>query len=678
MIIPRVFYPKLVAKRLSYLVVASFAACGLTMPMALTMALAQETSQPLDLTVLSTSEENVQFIVEEGDEKLLTQTRQDEGQRQLLQGDNLSIETQASDETQDTRQEQQGEAVAIDTAQELTAEEPKTTGRMTRRTIKDVGLASIGIGRGQEQALDNLDNRLWRGLSLETSLRLIESVPVPLSSDSLSKMSYHVIARQAVPPKGAAENPVALLSARMSYLSRIGRSSGLASITEQLPQSDEWQAWQMWKLFYDLMSRNDEKACAIAAEESTTSLDGLWQKLNLMCQILTGDETRAAFSADVLKASGLIDDPLYFELIDVLLRRKTAEDISQFVATSQDAAANDYDDFMHIILMDAARIGISAERLSRLDNSYAEAANRLRYLNDDARHTLGMTNLRAGLISRDQAKALFIASPNSGETPLIAMTRRLEASAQDSDSASVTLFLSLREAVQQSQEMSQDEAQELVESLITAIALEVKDGQGAIFVPLYAPYLSQVMAQLDMTALPSELQKNYVLTLAIAGLPLSPLPTDGSAVVLADYVQILFDETSDTADLVQSLERLSLTDLLPLIDTSQSGAQEWFELFAQTNAQTEPIIKTSYQSLSASGLLALDEAAGQRQRAQAVIIAAMLTGATPLHEISPSDHAQIISLLAKAGLPNTAQAYRTEALMAHVTSALLAPLAGET
>ena len=34
-------------------------------------------------------------------------------------------------------------------------------------------------------------------------------------------------------------------------------------------------------------------------------------KTNLMCQILTGDEMRASFSADVLKASGLIDDPLF-------------------------------------------------------------------------------------------------------------------------------------------------------------------------------------------------------------------------------------------------------------------------------------------------------------------------------------------------------------------------------
>ncbi len=653
------------------------------------VAMAQDTSKPLDLTVLSTNQDNVSFVVEQSSSSDNNSAATQSATSQLA--DNQSSDNQLADnqsealsEARDNLPDNASELTASDViASESTDTEStdlgqsQTTGRMTRRTLKDVGLASIGIGNGGADSLDALDNRLWRGVPLARAMRLIDAVPVPVSSDALRKMSYQVIARQAVPPKGAAENPASLLGARMDYLSRVGRSDGLAAIIAQLPDDENWQDWHIWKLFYDLMLREDEQACATAAENATTSLDPLWQKTNLMCQILTGDEVRAAFSADVLKASGLIDDPLYFDLVDVLLRRRGADSIS---AEMRDSATLDV---MHLILMDAAHVTMRAADLSAMGQSYAQAANSLRYLQDDARHSLGMNNLRAGLISQIDAKALFIASTQAADTPLMAMARRLEAGAQDKDAASVSLYLALSNAATQAQTLDHDQAEELAMLTLSAVASEVKAGEGAIWVPFYAPILAQVMGGVDMPKLAPSTQQDYATLSALAGQMLSPLPTDGSAVVRADHIAIIQDDAAAPAARLQSLQALGLSHLMPLIAGQEGVVEDWFTIFdvsAEAGAvseQNKAYQKQAYIPLSQTGLRALGQAAVKGQRAEAVIIASMLIGDTKLSHLSPSDHAAIADALAVAGLPNTAVALRQEALRAHLMMALLAAMGDE-
>lgn len=648
-------------------------ATGAFLALSSTSLWAQNTDQPLDLTILSTSENDVQFIITETAPRTDNLTEVDAQTAQ----DNASF---LAEDVADGVAEEVTEGVAEEVPEEVTEEVTEApsnegaSGRMTRRNIKDVGLASIGIAADATHNLDALDNRLWRGVPLARAMRLINGVPEVIASDALRKMSYHVVARQAVPPKGAAEMPSALLAARMDYLSRIGRSHGLADIITQLPQSDEWQEWHLWKLFYDLMMREDEKPCLRAAEEATTSLDPLWQRTNLLCQILTGDAMRAAFSADVLKASGLIDDALYFELVDVLLGRKEAE------AITPDMMNDAKIDILHVILMDAAHVNIGAAQLAALDNSYGEAANHLRYLADDARQSLGMGNLRAGLMNIDEANAVFIASSPRDETPLMALSRRLEAAPQEADSAAVRLYLSLRTAVQNLANTTPSEAQieELIATLLNAISTEVQAGDGAIFVPLYAPYLSDAMAVADMRALDASIQSDYAAVMALAGLPLSPLPVDGGAVVQGDHMSIAGDNSAPVAERVASLLRLDSAALLPLVTGASAAEQDWLDVFETALMAENKDAVFAYQPLSQSGLLALAGAAEKGQRAEAIIIAAKLVSDRALNKISPADHAQIIAYLAQANVPLAANAYAKDAFSAHIIAANLGKIGDNT
>lgn len=632
---------------------------------------AQETDKPLDLTVLSTNEESVSFVVveqslSESQQETETTDNTDNQTDILAELDNESAEQAELQTELVLNQDNQTNAAETSvTSQTQADQEPSqadepVTGRMTKRKVKDVGLASIGIGIDDTKQLDQFTNRLWRGINVARAMRLIEIIPADLSSDALRQMSYQAIARQGVPPKGAADNPTALLQARMDYLARMGRSDALASIVAQLPKNDEWQSWHEWKIFYDLMMRQDEEACATAAEKASTSLDPLWQKTNLMCQILTGDEMRASFSADVLKASGLIDDALYFDLIDLLLGRVDMDDV-QARASSITSL-----DFMHVILMDAAHIEISSTQIANLEPSYREAAGALRYLADEARQSLALSNFQSGLMSQSQAKALFIAGTAQDDTPLMAMSRRLEA---QNGEASAPLYLAIRNEVANANSLSADELREFVTLIMQAIQLEIADNRGALWLPFYAPLLSEAMAEADITSFDADRQAEFAFVMRLANEPLTPLPSDGAAVVQADHLSIMLDSAAPSSDRISSMLALGLQAYMPLLGASEADDRDWFAIYDEQTA----LENRGYQPLSETGMMALQRAAMKGQKVETIILAASLIDAQYLSDISPQNIMMIIQHLKQAGLQNTAAALADEALRAHVMQALFRP-----
>ena len=667
---------------------------------------AQSVAEPLDLTILSTNEENVQFVVI--DEKKTTSedesadnaspeglTQEGLAQDDLaldnvnadnLTFDNLSLsdfniagdnESQsASRDDKDSTIATQRQETATDNtslaADQPLEEAPKAT-RIKRRTIKDVGLASIGIDQ-PEEGIDNFDSLLWRGLSVEKALRMIKAVPVSQNSATLRRTAYQVIARQAVPPKGAAEDPMMLLDARMGFLARAGRSDGLSQIIRQLPEKDEWQSWREWQIFYDLMMREDEAACNQAAEKVTTSLDPLWQKTNLLCQILTGNEAMASFSSDVLEASGLVEDDLFFQLIDVLLGRKEGAEI----------VANEPVSLMNLILMDAAHIDISAAQIGDIDQSYAKAANALRYLTDEARQRHGLTNLRAGLLTSNEAKAVFLASMGNVDDPLKAMTRRLE---EASDLSSVQLYLALhRAAADEANKAALDNdviagdasdnetaikpavSSDLPEMIAQAFGQELKDGDGLLWLPFYASVMTEALAGADMTQLSSDLQKQYAILSALAGADLSPLPVDGQAVILADQVKILLDAQASQADRQEALLALDLNDLHILLEANNGGTDnqaDWFTLYFDGELAGGNERLSYYHALPQMGLKAVQAAAATGQQAEAILLATILMADHDLAMIAPRDISLVVDALSGAGLELTAKGLAAEALKAH-------------
>ena len=685
-----------VSRHLSYLLVGSACLFGPT-----SLVLAQETETPVDLTILSTNEENVSFVVvEEADNGSVSANVEtvttpadiiiEDNLTAIIEAfeaaDNASVSEGVSEDatattiaadpqaTEDAASpsliaevaEEEGLSTEAEagtaTAPEIGSEEDSTNSapalvtRIERRAVKDVGLASIGIDKDSTPLIAT-DSLMWRGTDVARARLLIDQARLSQESAALRQMTVHVIAAEAVPPDGASEDPAALLQARMSFLAEAGRSDALAAIIRQLPEDDQWQDWKTWLIFYDLMMREDAKACAQAAEQATQSLEPFWQQTNLICQILTGNSNMAAFSADVLKASGLIDDELFFALVDRLLGR--------------DVPLPDYPDqlsLMHVILLDAAYIDITAAQVSQIDTSYRQAIGSLRYMSDEARHLLTLANLQSGLVDQEAARQLFLAADRQSDDPLKAIARRLDA---QTDSSSVQLYVALHKALAQQSASDNGTAEtdpsEIALFISQAFQREVAEGQGRLWLPFYAPLMKRALDDETLATLSAEDQGAYAVMMALTDNALGAMPTDGSAIIIADQVRVLRDDTSSEADKVAAAAALGLSDLLPLI-AGEATNQDWLTLHMQAETTSQP----AYQPVSAFGLRAASNAATLKQVAEAALVISVALSQTALHQIAPRDMAEVLAILQEAGLSDVASLLRQEAIDAHIINRVLA------
>ena len=646
--------------------------------------LAQEAETPVDLTILSTNEENVSFVVvEEADngsastnvetvttpadiiiEDNLTsiieafEAADNASESQGVKATTIASEPQATDDTASpslTAELGQADASAAETeARAETA--PTLVTRIERRTVKDVGLASIGIDKGST-TLISTNSLMWRGTDVARARLLIDKARLSKESDALRQMTVHIIAAEAVPPEGASEDPAALLQARMSFLAEAGRSDALAAIIRQLPEDEQWQEWRTWLVFYDLMMREDAKTCAQAAEQATQSLDPFWQQTHLVCQILTGNSNMAAFSADVLKASGLIEDDLFFALVDRLLGR--------------DVPLPDYPEqlsLMHLILLDAAYIDVTAEQIAQIDTSYRQAVGSLRYMSDEARHLLTLANLQSGLVDQEAARQLFLAADRQSDDPLKAIARRLEA---QTDSSSVQLYVALHKALSQQgaadNGTAETGASEMALFISQAFQREVAEGHGRLWLPFYAPLMKRALDDITLASLGADDQAAYAVMMALTDNALGAMPTDGGAIITADQVRVLRDIKSSDADRVAAAAALGLGDMVPLI-AAEAVNQDWLTLHVEAVASSQP----AYQPLSAFGLRAARKAAALEQVAEAALIISVALSQTALHQIAPRDMAEVIAILQEAGLSDVASLLRQEAIDAHIINRVLA------
>ena len=498
---------------------------------------------------------------------------------------------------------------------------------------------------------------MWRGTDVARARLLIDKARLSKESDALRQMTVHIIAAEAVPPEGASEDPAALLQARMSFLAEAGRSDALAAIIRQLPEDEQWQEWRTWLVFYDLMMREDAKACAQAAEQATQSLDPFWQQTHLVCQILTGNSNMAAFSADVLKASGLIEDDLFFALVDRLLGR--------------DVPLPDYPEqlsLMHLILLDAAYIDVTAEQIAQIDTSYRQAVGSLRYMSDEARHLLTLANLQSGLVDQEAARQLFLAADRQSDDPLKAIARRLEA---QTDSSSVQLYVALHKALSQQgaadNGTTETGASEIALFISQAFQREVAEGHGRLWLPFYAPLMKRALDDITLASLGADDQAAYAVMMALTDNALGAMPTDGGAIITADQVRVLRDIKSSDADRVAAAAALGLGDMVPLI-AAEAVNQDWLTLHVEAVASSQP----AYQPLSAFGLRAARKAAALEQVAEAALIISVALSQTALHQIAPRDMAEVIAILQEAGLSDVASLLRQEAIDAHIINRVLA------
>ena len=142
---------------------------------------------------------------------------------------NASVQATAESELSDGQTDVKAPAGGEEASQTSVA-----TGRVGRRSISKVGLASIGLN--QITSVDSVINSLiWSNSDAEQALALLKATPARGSSAALLALTSAITVQTAVPPKNAGNLAEQLVKARLDWLARSGQSDKLSQLVRLLP-----------------------------------------------------------------------------------------------------------------------------------------------------------------------------------------------------------------------------------------------------------------------------------------------------------------------------------------------------------------------------------------------------------------------------------------------------------
>ena len=245
---------------------------------------------------------------------------------------------------------------------------------LTKKDPSSIRLGSLGLDR---QDVDGLGRLMWEGSDAETILNLMTSLDPVRTPRAFRPLIDHMMTARAVPPEGFIDIAPDIINAKLNWLAAVGYSDDLAEMIRQLPETETWDDTKAWLILHDLMTRNDEAACHSAQKKVLVTLDALWHQINAFCAVISGDDMKAAFALDILEDSG-VEDPLYFGLMRLLT------DGGEMVIEDQTGLS-----LLNLVLMDSARQTIEIDALKTLPQSYNTSVESLRYLSPSASRLIG-------------------------------------------------------------------------------------------------------------------------------------------------------------------------------------------------------------------------------------------------------------------------------------------------
>ena len=95
----------------------------------------------------------------------------------------------------------------------------------------------------------------------------------------------------------------------------------LMPIINQLPDGERWNIWKQWIIEYELIGRQDQKACSNVYEGSKNNPNHFWQTARIFCLSINDKVSQAEFILDLLKVKGF-EDPIFENLFQIMNNEK--------------------------------------------------------------------------------------------------------------------------------------------------------------------------------------------------------------------------------------------------------------------------------------------------------------------------------------------------------------------
>ena len=333
--------------------------------------------------------------------------------------------------------------------------------------LEKPSLGSIGV-KTKLNNIMGLD--IWKSMNATNIVEHFSYIPDVVTSKSLQDLLIQLYLSSSNPPSGTSEEIIKFLETRLFKLKSSGQSEKLYQLINQLPDGERWNIWKQWIIEYELIGRQDQKACSNVYEGSKNNSSHFWQTARIFCLSINDKVSQAEFILDLLKVKGF-EDPIFENLFQIMNNEK-----EKFELKNKDTQILP----IHLIMMDTIKIPIKINYIAHLGIEYTESLLKLTYLTPKARSFLLDKKINFTFVSTDQI-ILDYKSVSDGVIDIENSISNYKKTPNGQSRANVWFsVLSIKDEVKKA------------ETILNFLKLEMKVGRFYDSVNLYLPTLNKI------------------------------------------------------------------------------------------------------------------------------------------------------------------------------------------
>ena len=485
--------------------------------------------------------------------------------------------------------------------------------------LEKPSLGSLGIKTDVNEIM-GLD--IWTKMKASDIIENFNYIPDILLSKSLHIFLSDLYLSTSNPPIGNSDNIVKFLETRLYKIKSGGESQKLYQLVTQLPGGKRWDFWKRWQTEYELINRQDKKACRYVNKKSKINSDNFWQMARIFCLAIDGKVNQSEFILDLIKSRGF-SDKIFENLFQIINNNEKTFNLE-----------NEYNKIqpLHVIMMDTLKIPIKANYIAHFAVEYTDSLLSLTYLTPSARSFLLDKKMNYSFVNVNEIIENY-KSVADGNIDIKKALSSYTKKPNGLNRANVWLaIITMKDEIKKA------------ESIITFIKLEIRNGRFKDIADLYIPVLEKI----DKSSLTKELNNSINRLMIISKPNLYP---DNS---LANIIMLEKDKTWNWEIILK--ERA--WPIIPIIEKSgmkEPSSIEWLDYVNSTDEKKlddNSFIRWENNYSLKNFILrkSIEQAADNDRKALTVLLIGRLMDDTTLVDFDINNMITIRSALIKIGL----------------------------
>ena len=485
--------------------------------------------------------------------------------------------------------------------------------------LEKPSLGSLGIKTDVNEIM-GLD--IWTKMKASDIIEHFNYIPDILLSKSLHIFLSDLYLTTSNPPIGNSDNIVKFLETRLYKIKSGGESQKLYQLVTQLPGGKRWDFWKRWQTEYELINRQDKKACQYVNKKSKVNSDNFWQMARIFCLAIDGKVNQSEFILDLIKSRGF-SDKIFENLFQIINNNEKTFNLE-----------NEYNKIqpLHVIMMDTLKIPIEANYIAHFAVEYTDSLLSLTYLTPSARSFLLDKKMNYSFVNVNEIIENY-KSVADGNIDIKKALSSYTKKPNGLNRANVWLaIITMKDEIKKA------------ESIITFIKLEIRNGRFKDIADLYIPVLEKI----DKSSLTKELNNSINRLMIISKPNLHP---DNS---LANIIMLEKDKIWNWEIILKE----GAWPIIPIMEKSgmkEPSSIEWLDYVNSTDEKKlddNSFIRweNSYSLKNFILRKSIEQAADNDRKALTVLLIGRLMDDTTLVDFDINNMITIRSALIKIGL----------------------------